>query len=311
MIPAYLSQRGCKDVADIRNGNGQTLLFTVPGGAAVIARVKLCWRRDADGRNQDAQTSYSAAQLMARVRNGDWIGSIQEKMDRLAQEGHTHLMLVQRDGPALSKVALVPISSVSAIWTKQRDVSASLVDAGKLGRRKKNHAMNGHSPTLWLQDDNGGALVAKALWEHPGVVDLSALPPTSGWTLPEEVADPKKYVEGACETVSVNAYERDQGARTACIKHFGPTCAVCGFSFGRTYGPAAEGHIHVHHLKPIAKAGGAYVVNPRTDLRPVCANCHSVIHLGNACRSIEEVQVMIAAARESNEPLHLTARPAS
>src|SRR5688500_20252242 len=43
----------------------------------------------------------------------------------------------------------------SSDLTRQRDISSELIRTGALGRRRKNHAMNGHSPTLWLQDERG------------------------------------------------------------------------------------------------------------------------------------------------------------
>jgi predicted HNH restriction endonuclease len=68
---------------------------------------------------------------------------------------------------------------------------------------------------------------------------------------------------------------------------------VCGFNFGAAYGGSAEGYIHVHHLKPLASIGEEYVIDPIKDLRPVCANCHAVIHLRQPPYSIEEVNVML------------------
>lgn len=84
--------------------------------------------------------------------------------------------------------------------------------------------------------------------------------------------------EGAKKQVLVNKYERDPKARAACIKIYGLRCVVCGFDFAAQYGEAGEGLIHVHHQTPISKVGPAYRVNPRTDLRPVCPNCHAIIH---------------------------------
>src|SRR5690606_21179175 len=62
--------------------------------------------------------------------------------------------------------------------------------------------------------------------------------------------------EGAAKRISVNAYERNPVARRRCIEHHGTNCVVCGFSFGKTYGPIADGVIHVHHLRPLANCGG-------------------------------------------------------
>jgi 5-methylcytosine-specific restriction enzyme A len=300
MVTRFLVARGFIDVEDVRERNGQTVRATSPAGMRVVARVKLCWRRAADGRNQERHTHYSATQLLARVKDGDWVGTISRKMDREAARKTTHLLLAQRDGDAITLAALVPIASVAPIWTRQRDISSELIRKGALGRRRKNHAMNGHSPTLWLQDERGGQAVAAALWTYPGVVDLMGDLSLIEIPLPEEVGEPQRYVEGACRTITVNAYERDRRARRACIAHHGSACVICGFRFDVAYGPETEGHIHVHHVRPIAEAGGEYTLDPVEDLRPVCANCHSVIHLGGRCRSLEEVRAMINAARTND-----------
>jgi hypothetical protein len=112
--------------------------------------------------------------------------------------------------------------------------------------------------------------------------------------LPEQVTEPSRFVEGAVRQISVNAYERNPAARSACIAHYGPSCVVCGFNFGKKFGPAANGYIHVHHLKPLAEIGEKYEVDPVVDLRPVCPNCHAVIHLDGASRSINEVKKLMA-----------------
>jgi 5-methylcytosine-specific restriction enzyme A len=111
--------------------------------------------------------------------------------------------------------------------------------------------------------------------------------------LAEEVQEASAYREGSVQRILVNRYERDPQARADCIKHYGPTCVVCGFKFVAVYGSVAEGYIHVHHLTPLAEIGEQYEVDPIADLRPVCANCHAVIHLGGGCRSLEEVRSVV------------------
>jgi 5-methylcytosine-specific restriction enzyme A len=115
--------------------------------------------------------------------------------------------------------------------------------------------------------------------------------------LTEEIAPGDRFVEGAVVRVLVNAHERDPRARAACVRVHGARCAVCGSDFGSVYGDIASGFIHVHHLKPLADIDSEYSVDPAIDLRPVCPNCHAVIHLGGKCRSIEEVQEMLLANR--------------
>lgn len=111
--------------------------------------------------------------------------------------------------------------------------------------------------------------------------------------LPEEIITEAKYHEGAVREVKINAYERNAQARLKCIAHYGAYCGVCNFDFGKAYGQAGAGFIHVHHLKPIADIGERYEVDPITDLLPVCPNCHAIIHRRNPPYRIEEVQAML------------------
>ncbi len=101
--------------------------------------------------------------------------------------------------------------------------------------------------------------------------------------------------EGASRSVSVTVYERNPLARQQCIAHYGPKCFACDFSFGEIYGETAEGFIHVHHLKAVAGAGERKV-DPIKDLRPICPNCHAVIHLQNPPLSIAELKRMLKKA---------------
>jgi 5-methylcytosine-specific restriction enzyme A len=121
--------------------------------------------------------------------------------------------------------------------------------------------------------------------------------------LPDEVDVSTPIREGAKYQVIVNAYERNPVARSCCIAHYGPTCVVCGLNFGAVYGPLAEGFIHVHHIRPLSEIAEEYEVNPAVDLRPVCPNCHAVIHLGGGCRRIEEVRELFEVPKAPNQPM--------
>jgi len=112
--------------------------------------------------------------------------------------------------------------------------------------------------------------------------------------LSEEVTAPTRYVEGAVRIVTVNAYERSAAARQDCIRRWGVSCAVCDFNFGDTYGDLGDGFIHVHHLRDLATIGEEYEVNPEEDLRPVCPNCHAMLHREVPAMSIDELKERIA-----------------
>lgn len=118
----------------------------------------------------------------------------------------------------------------------------------------------------------------------------------------EEIPAEIEYVEGAARHIVVNAYERNRRAREACLRHYGRSCAACGFNFQARYGEATAGYIQVHHVIPIAQVGAEYRLDPIRDLRPVCPNCHAVIHRQDPPFLIEEVRRMLARQQDLTEP---------
>jgi len=100
----------------------------------------------------------------------------------------------------------------------------------------------------------------------------------------------EKYSEGAVRRITVNAYERDPRARADCIAHYGTNCCICDFNFSSAFGDIGEGFIHVHHLKQLSDIGEKYSVDPVADLRPVCPNCHAVVHRRSPPYTIEEIK---------------------
>ena len=114
-------------------------------------------------------------------------------------------------------------------------------------------------------------------------------------TIPEEVdfEQHEHFYEGAIRQIYVNRYERNRKARNECIRHYGAKCIICGFDFEKTYGEIGRNVIHVHHLLPLSEIGETYNVDPIKDLRPVCPNCHVIIHKSNLLYSIDEVKAMI------------------
>jgi 5-methylcytosine-specific restriction enzyme A len=109
---------------------------------------------------------------------------------------------------------------------------------------------------------------------------------------PEQVTH-GEYREGAVRQVVVNAYERDRAARQACLRHYGYACAVCGLQFEKRYGALGVGFIHVHHIVPLSELGPDYSLDPIRDLRPVCPNCHAMLHRQRPPLSVEALRQII------------------
>lgn len=153
------------------------------------------------------------------------------------------------------------------------------------------------------------------LGRPPFDVVPSWTPQSSGLELPSEVAqeleatigrmNPRSatdatqmrlHSEGAKRQFITTSYERNSRARRDCIAHYGASCIICGFDFGKTYGHQFEGHIHVHHLQQVSDIGESYLVDPVKDLRPVCPNCHAALHLGRSTPyTIEELKMLMTA----------------
>lgn len=112
---------------------------------------------------------------------------------------------------------------------------------------------------------------------------------------PGELPSTKQYSEGAIQTIQVNSYERNRQARQECIQYWGAECVVCEIDFGERYGARGQGYIHVHHLTPLSEVDEEYTVDPIQDLRPVCPNCHAMIHRRDPPLSISELRNRLKA----------------
>jgi hypothetical protein len=58
----------------------------------------------------------------------------------------------------------------------------------------------------------------------------------------------------------------------------------------------------VQHVIPIAQVGAEYHLHPIRDLRPVCPNCHAVIHRREPPFSIEEIKQMLRSDGVKSSP---------
>jgi len=98
--------------------------------------------------------------------------------------------------------------------------------------------------------------------------------------------------EGAIKEYYGKRYERNPANRKKAIKIHGLTCKACNFNFEEVYGERGTDFIEVHHLKPICTfEGEAQAIDPKTDLLPLCSNCHRMIHRRlNNIMTIEQLQ---------------------
>lgn len=110
-----------------------------------------------------------------------------------------------------------------------------------------------------------------------------------------------EVVPGTCPDESlarvyVNRYERGAEDRRQAIALHGPNCQACGFDFEATYGPEGTGFVHVHHTVPVSRLERDYELDPRTDLVPLCPNCHYMAHRRSDPYTVAELRRMISTA---------------
>ncbi len=146
-------------------------------------------------------------------------------------------------------------------------------------------------------------------------------PQSGGLSIPEEIASElfsllqqsqfafksskkeeiRNYSEGKIREITIKTYDRNPIARQVCIEHHGYNCAVCGFNFGQVYGDFGKNYIEVHHLRQIADIGEEYEIKPIEDLRPVCANCHRMLHKERPPLAIEELKTKLVINRITDD----------
>jgi len=110
---------------------------------------------------------------------------------------------------------------------------------------------------------------------------------------PNEIIDNKTIYEGSFSKVLVNKYERNPEARQICLSQYGYSCSVCSINFENVYGDLGKKFIHVHHIKPLSEIQETYIVNPLTDLVPVCPNCHAMFHRSQNTLSISKLREIL------------------
>lgn len=105
--------------------------------------------------------------------------------------------------------------------------------------------------------------------------------------------EPSIGTEGKEKTRIQTYFERNPKLRKDAIAYHGTKCAACGFSFSEKYGDLGNNYIEIHHLKPHASIKGIRDIDPKTDLIPVCSNCHRMIHKSNPMLTIDELKKII------------------
>jgi 5-methylcytosine-specific restriction protein A len=230
--------------------------------------------------------SRTARQIEASFKADNFAGHLIRKMSQAdaSARGTFHALLAQarRDGDHIylevngSSVEDVPKSNTP--WTGfGLDVTCRLPGAKLSEAALMNVALKVASTCMIM------------------ALSLLAVEPASA----DELDKIQGLPEGARIRVEVNRYERSPVNRAACIQHYGATCQACGFDFKSFYGDLGEGYIQVHHRTPVSQMSESYFVNPVTDLVPVCANCHAMVHRHDPPMPVEALRDLVNSRRDA------------
>lgn len=195
-------------------------------------------------------------------------------------------------GPLVSAMGLADEGAqdtfleLAALCTGSRATISLAVDGKELDLQRKDSW-----PTVWRRlslvlvkspavvntEDDVANDAELALWTRRYLSLALALMPIEELES-DSPLNPDGLPEGARVQIEVNRYERSRINRAACLELHGNSCVVCSFNFGSEFGSHGEGFIHVHHVVPVSKIGVGYLINPATDLVPLCPNCHAMAH---------------------------------
>lgn len=119
------------------------------------------------------------------------------------------------------------------------------------------------------------------------------------------------FLEGEAGEAQETVYrQRNMELREACIDYFRMlhdghiVCECCGFEFAAQY-DIDDDYIEIHHRFPFSHTDGEHEVNSETDLVPLCANCHRMIHHGMGgkgnCMTLDELKNKYKGIRYNNQ----------
>ena len=117
----------------------------------------------------------------------------------------------------------------------------------------------------------------------------------------DEESHQEPRAEGGLSFEASKRYERSRVNRAICLRRYGFRCMGCGILLQEIYGPIGANVIHVHHIVPVSQMGGSYVLNPESDLIPLCPNCHNIVHRIDPPLSIDALRDITAYDSELSD----------
>jgi len=109
----------------------------------------------------------------------------------------------------------------------------------------------------------------------------------------EEVGQEDGDKEGELKQSLITKRERSPRNRLLCLSIHGAICCVCKLDPESIYSSGLGSIIEIHHIEPLSEIEQARIYNPRTDLVPLCPNCHRAIHKRKPAYKPNELKDML------------------
>lgn len=119
---------------------------------------------------------------------------------------------------------------------------------------------------------------------------------------PVEIIDERIVTEGELRTRSTEYRTRSIELRRAAIQHYSQNghilCDACDFEFALAYPGLGNGYIQIHHLRPVSYLRGESlrIAEALENIRPLCANCHQMVHRDTPPHEIEKLKAKLRVA---------------
>jgi 5-methylcytosine-specific restriction protein A len=253
----------------------------------MIARSReLILRELEEGTGASIAVEVNDAGLRSALRI--WFSDLEEQRGPIAElrphglKGHrVELAFGRFSAPILSQIATA----------KPEDIQLARALVSSIGSSARVE-FEDQLPTDWLVRDGRFRITATIRHEDSPDTDaaitqtcrevivpiMAAMAELIGYDPIEDIAIyDAPAAEGAILQSVVLRRERNPRNRLLCVRIHGYCCKACRIDPRSSYGEAGS-IIEVHHLEPLANLSAPRTYDPRTDLVPLCPNCHRAVH---------------------------------
>jgi 5-methylcytosine-specific restriction protein A len=253
----------------------------------MIARSReLILRELEEGTGASIAVEVNDAGLRSALRI--WFSDLEEQRGPIA-ELRPHGLKSHRVELAFGRFSAPILSQIATAKPEDIQLARALVSSiGSIARVEFEDQL----PTDWLVRDGRFRITATIRHEDSPDTDaaitqtcrevivpiMAAMAELIGYDPIEDIAIyDAPAAEGAILQSVVLRRERNPRNRLLCVRIHGNRCKACRIDPRSLYGEAGS-IIEVHHLEPVANLSAPRTYDPRTDLVPLCPNCHRAVH---------------------------------